>query len=212
MGVMRIAELSERSGVPVPTIKYYLREGLLHRGELTSRNQARYGEAHLRRLSLVRALTDVGGLPVAAVREVLAHVDAPRSSTHNLLGRVLDAIPPAGQDGSPEEEDLARAQELVRDRGWNCHPDDPAVEGLAAVLAGYRRTGHPLGEEYLVRYAEAVEQVARVDLDTLRDTEELDEIIEGAVVGTVLGDALLAALRRLAQSRESALRAPGREN
>ena len=26
---MRIAELSNRSGVPVPTIKYYLREGLL---------------------------------------------------------------------------------------------------------------------------------------------------------------------------------------
>ena len=37
---MRIAELSQTTGVPVPTIKYYLREGLLPAGELTSPNQA----------------------------------------------------------------------------------------------------------------------------------------------------------------------------
>ena len=48
---MRIAELSRRSGVSVPTIKYYLREGLLAAGERTGPNQARYDEAHLRRLS-----------------------------------------------------------------------------------------------------------------------------------------------------------------
>ena len=35
---MRIAELSQTTGVPVPTIKYYLREGLLPSGELTSPN------------------------------------------------------------------------------------------------------------------------------------------------------------------------------
>ena len=28
-----MSELSERTGVPVPTIKYYLREGLLPEGE-----------------------------------------------------------------------------------------------------------------------------------------------------------------------------------
>jgi DNA-binding transcriptional MerR regulator len=39
---MRIAELSRRSGVSVPTIKYYLREGLLPPGERTSPNQALY--------------------------------------------------------------------------------------------------------------------------------------------------------------------------
>ncbi len=42
---MRVAELSRRSGVSVASIKYYLREGLLPPGELTSPNQAHYGEA-----------------------------------------------------------------------------------------------------------------------------------------------------------------------
>ena len=56
---MRISELSSRSGVPVATIKYYLREGLLPAGERTSATQARYGDAHVERLRLVRALVDV---------------------------------------------------------------------------------------------------------------------------------------------------------
>ena len=30
---MRISELAERTGVSIPTLKYYLREGLLHAGE-----------------------------------------------------------------------------------------------------------------------------------------------------------------------------------
>ena len=42
---MRIAELSQKTGVPVPTIKYYLREGLLPEPVKTSRNMAYYPEA-----------------------------------------------------------------------------------------------------------------------------------------------------------------------
>ena len=33
---MRISELARETAVPVATVKYYLREGLLHDGELTS--------------------------------------------------------------------------------------------------------------------------------------------------------------------------------
>jgi DNA-binding transcriptional MerR regulator len=63
---MRISELSQASGVPVATIKYYLREGLLHEGQLTSATQAQYDQSHLARLRLVRALLGAGGLSVAA--------------------------------------------------------------------------------------------------------------------------------------------------
>ena len=40
---VRIAELSSRSGTSIPSIKYYLREGLLPAGTSTGRNQADYG-------------------------------------------------------------------------------------------------------------------------------------------------------------------------
>jgi DNA-binding transcriptional MerR regulator len=57
---MLMAELSRSSGVPVATIKYYLREGLLPPGAATSATRAEYDEAHLRRLRLTRALEDPG--------------------------------------------------------------------------------------------------------------------------------------------------------
>jgi len=44
-----MAELSKTSGVPVATIKFYLRERLLPAGERTGPNQSIYGEQHLRR-------------------------------------------------------------------------------------------------------------------------------------------------------------------
>ena len=47
---MRISDLSRASGVTIPTIKFYLREGLLPSGDRTARNQATYEAAHVRRL------------------------------------------------------------------------------------------------------------------------------------------------------------------
>ena len=73
---MRIGELSKAPDVPVPTIKYYLREGLLPAGELSSPNQASYGDAHVRRLRLIRALIELAQVPVATVKEILESLDA----------------------------------------------------------------------------------------------------------------------------------------
>ncbi len=57
---MRISELSRTTGVPIATIKFYLREHLLPEGTRTSATQAQYGEEHVSRLRLVRALIGPG--------------------------------------------------------------------------------------------------------------------------------------------------------
>src|SRR6478735_2327031 len=90
---MRMKELSEASGVPVATIKFYLRERLLPAGERTHPNQSRYTVAHLRRIRLIRALIDVGGLSVAGARGVTAVLDLPGQDLHNVLGLVGQAMP-----------------------------------------------------------------------------------------------------------------------
>ncbi|WP_436885565.1 MerR family transcriptional regulator [Nocardiopsis dassonvillei] len=205
---MRIAELSEQAEVPIPTIKYYLREGLLPRGEATGRNQARYGTEHLRRLRLIRALTTVGGLPVATVRTILAEVDEPGLGIHGMLGRVMPRIPAVRNGIEPEEADRERARDLVAGRGWHSYADDPNLEALAMVFAAHREAGHPLEDDVLSGYAEAIEPVARIDLDRLAALPEPEEVLEGAVVKTVLGDTLMVVLRRLAQVHESAKRRP----
>lgn len=61
--IMKVSELSTRSGVPISSIKYYLREGLLQSGVRTATNQADYGEPHVRRLRLIRSMTEIGELP-----------------------------------------------------------------------------------------------------------------------------------------------------
>ena len=134
---MRIGELSACSGVPVSTIKYYLREGLLPAGELTSANQAQYDEAHVRRLRLVRALIDVGGLPISTVCEVLHAVDEtdePRRELLRLVQHSITTEPAADHDEVAERE----TREFLARQGWKYDEDNPAVRSLAAVLATAR--------------------------------------------------------------------------
>jgi DNA-binding transcriptional MerR regulator len=99
---MRLAELSERSGVATATIKYYLREGLLAPGRQINATTGEYDEEHLRRLRLVRALIQVGRLPVATVREVLGHVDDDSLGRTIRMGAALWALP---QVPEPDVED-----------------------------------------------------------------------------------------------------------
>ncbi len=55
-----IGELSQRTKVKVPTIRYYEEVGLLNAPERTEGNQRRYNSAELERLSFIRHARDLG--------------------------------------------------------------------------------------------------------------------------------------------------------
>ncbi|QEU82695.1 MerR family transcriptional regulator [Streptomyces subrutilus] len=108
----RVGELSRTTGVPVPTIKFHLREGLLPARESTSPNQARHGERHVRGRHLIRAFAAVGGLPLAAVGKVVEAVEDLDRPVRELLGaapRTVDLVPAAtvGPRSGPETADRA---------------------------------------------------------------------------------------------------------
>ena len=94
---MRISELSTRSGVPVATIKYYLREKLLPEGQRSSPTQAAYTETHVQRLGVIRALVDAG-VGIAGVRKVVGvSTGSPNFSASAWTGEGRRAMPrPAG--------------------------------------------------------------------------------------------------------------------
>ncbi|MCD2467875.1 MerR family transcriptional regulator [Streptomyces sp. NPDC056269] len=202
---MRIGELSRRTGVSIPTIKFYVREGLLPAGELTSPNQASYGEAHVQRLRLIRALLDVGGLSVAAIREVILAVDDPERSVHKLLGTVASGLVPRYDRESHAGIEEARKQvaALIAARGWRVQQGNPAAEALAVALAAVDEAGHGGFSQVLDAYADAAEQVARADLDYVAGNVAREVLVESVVVGTVIGDAMFSALRRMAQTDTS---------
>ncbi|WP_393056059.1 MerR family transcriptional regulator [Streptomyces sp. LN549] len=203
---MRIGELSRRSGVPVPTIKFYVREGLLPAGRLTSPNQASYDDGHERRLRLIRVLLDVGGLPLSAIGEVLRAMEDPAQPVHDVLGAAAKRIAPLqGDDPGPELEDAREdVAELLKRRGWLSEARSPGGESLAEVLVALRRAGYGSFVELLDDYATAAEQVARIDLDYVGRRVAREDLVESVVVGTVLGEAMFAALRRLAHVDASA--------
>lgn len=203
---MRIAELSRRSGVSIPTIKYYLREKLLPAGTPAGRNQAGYGDQHLERLRLIRALREVGRLSVAATAEVLGVLDGPELPRHSLMGRAHHAV--IGAD-APDRTDPAwtrarsQAQEWVRELGWRIEPDAPALDQVADVFVALRRLGDTVVLDHRSHYAEAALTLAEHEVRAAADQADPQAVLTTVVIGTVLGEALFAALRLLAHQHVS---------
>lgn len=205
---MRISELSQRAGVPVPTIKYYLREGLLAPGTSRGRTQADYGEDHVRRLRLIRTLIEVGGLAIADVRAVVAAVDDESLSLHAAFGVAHDAITP--RHGLGDEEERAAAHrvidELVDSVGWQVRGESQPREMLADALVMMSRSDLSRSAGDLRPAAEAAQARARADLEAVPTDIARSEAVEYIVIGTLAGEVIASALRRLAQEHESALR------
>ncbi|MFG2124084.1 MerR family transcriptional regulator [Streptomyces sp. NPDC048710] len=210
---MRLAELSRHSGVSTATIKYYLREGLLPPGRQVNATTAEYDEEHLRRLRLVRAMIQVGRVPVAKVREVLGHVDDDSLGRSIRLGAALWALP---QVPEPDEEDeyvQAAHQEvdkLLDELGWEnakrLTTISPAYRSLVVAVAAFRRIGYTFGAELLAPYAELMYRTAVLDLDNMETYTSQAERIEFAVLGAILNEPVLQALHRLAQEEETTRR------
>lgn len=195
---MRMAELSRRSGLSVPTIKYYLREGLLQPGRRTSVNQARYDDAHLERLRLIRALVKVAGLPLDKVREVVQAVSI-ESSVLDAMGVTQDAL--VGDVGAVpgEEAALQLLSELVTARGWRCQEGSPAHAAAVQAIAELQAEDLTLLLDRLDEYADAADAVGRIDVQAVAEAENLETMIRGVVLGSVFRRPLLDSLVLLAQ-------------
>ena len=201
---MRISELSRRTGAPVTTLKYYLREGLVHEGERLSGNQTSYDESHLQRVRLVRALLETGGLSIADAKRVLATLDAREELAYTFAAaqhalRVGGASTTTASDAARRRiDDLAAAND------WRMTPDNPGRDVAARVLDDLASIGFEPSDAYLSAYASAASSIAHADVSALRDRATADLTAELMIVGTVLGDALIAGLRRLAQQDATA--------
>ncbi|WHT22431.1 MerR family transcriptional regulator [Crossiella sp. CA-258035] len=198
---MRIGDLSRHTGIPVPTIKYYQREGLLPYGERAGYNQVHYAEEHLRRLRLVRALVDLGRLPIATAKQVLTAVDDPENDLFKALGQVHYAVTERSGEAEPATGPVA---ELLERLGWQVSENNPSRVALAGLLGTLTELGHTELLSSLTDYAELAGRLAALDVGFLDHRGSQDEVLESAVVITLLGDVLVSLLRRMAQESHSA--------
>ncbi len=202
---MRMSELSERSGVPVATIKYYLREGLVPAGISTSATQAAYDDSHLERLRLVRVLREIGQVPVAAVGAVLAAVDDPNLPLADVIALAHHGLGPPPPVDPTDEHRRARAEvdAFVARRGWSVEAGAPSIDALAAALVALRSVTGPCTADVFVPYADAADELARFELAWIDPSQGVGDTIGQIVVGTVVYEQALVALRRLAEEHYS---------
>ncbi len=206
---MKVSELSARSGRSVATIKYYLREGLLPAGRRSAANQADYGEEHLHRLRLITTLIDVGGLPVANVRSVLDAVDNPDIPMHEALGVAHYGLAVRRSDTAASAcgaEAEAEIDLFIQSLGWEVKNDAPAKRELAGALGSLRQLGWEVQAEVFTPYARAADELAGWELAQTPTKGPRSRTVEATVVGTVVFEAALVALRRLAEEHHSAAR------
>ncbi|WP_254456351.1 MerR family transcriptional regulator [Paeniglutamicibacter quisquiliarum] len=190
-----MSELLKRSGMPLATVKYYLREGLLAPGEKVGATMADYGEEHVRRLALIRALTEVVGLPIAGVRTIVGLIDEPEADRFSTLGRAIEVLPPAVE--ADPDGDYPRARAALEEIGQLYDPGYAAVAQLERGLAAAESVGLPMGRERLHGYARHIMAIAEIDLAQLPGADT-PRAVEYSVLGTAVYEPILAAMRRLA--------------
>jgi len=195
---MKMSELSATTAVPVATLKYYLREGLLPGGAPVSATSASYDGTHVERVRLIRALVESAGLSIAQIRRVAQTLDDPPDTWHDLLGTAQGVLCGPLDDSL----DTTAADTLLRRLGWAVGDGSPARSDLARALARLHAGGIEVSAQGLDGYAAAGLTAAAIDVASV-PTDSPMAALRQAIVGTALVDPVLVALRRLAQEHLS---------
>lgn len=88
-----IGELSRKTGVKIPTIRYYEQMKLVTAPERSSGNQRRYSTIELERLTFIKHARDLG-LKIESIRELLelsAHPESPCENADKIACAHLTA-------------------------------------------------------------------------------------------------------------------------
>jgi DNA-binding transcriptional MerR regulator len=195
---MLVSELAQRADVPLATVKYYLREHLLHAGETTGPRRAEYDDSHLRRLRVLRLLREVGGVPVTSLRQIADALDDESRSVHDVMTMVADVIT-AGPSITADPESLDMVDEVLDAMGW-CGIRAESMDRLRlAALVSLLNGPGPLAASALVLtfYAGLADQLARAEVALVDDTAERSELLEQMVTGSVVYGQVFELLRQL---------------
>ena len=202
---MLVSELAERADVPLATVKYYLREGLLPTGETTGPRRAEYGDEHLRRLRVLRLLREVGGVPVTSLRQVSEALDDETLPVHDVMTLVADVIT-AGPTITAEPASLEIVDEVLATMGWDgVRPESMDRLRLAALVSLLNGPG-PLGAtvDVLAFYAGLADQLARAEVALVDDATERSQLLEQMVTGSVVYGQVFELLRQLGHEHHHA--------
>jgi len=180
--LLRMGELAEASGVPAPTIKHYLREGLLPEPVKTSRNMAYYPPEFVDRIKLIKQLQEERFMPLKAIKSILDEDPERARALLELEDRILDralagertrtsAAEARERYGVPKEV-LDRLEELEvlspNSRGYS--PSDiKIIEAISRFRAGGYDEEIGFTVYDTLRYKSALEDLVRQEVEVVMD-------------------------------------------
>jgi DNA-binding transcriptional MerR regulator len=181
-GLLRMRELAEASGVPAPTIKHYLREGLLPEPVKTSRNMAYYPPEFVDRIKLIKRLQEERYLPLKAIKNVLDE-DPDRAKAMLELGdQILDralagersrtsAAEVRKRYGVPREvlDRLAELEVLTPNSRGYSPSDVTIIEAISRFRAGGYDEQIGFTVYDTLRYKAALEELVRQEVDVVME-------------------------------------------
>lgn len=212
--LLKMADLARQSGVPAPTIKHYIREGLLPPpAKRTSRNMAYYDASIIPRIRTIKELQRTRFLPLRVIKELLDGVgpDGP-SDPEAAVTRVLQEMAPSRtksrtdlvEEGMPATElDWFRDIGIVTPVGEG---DEQTYSGddleLVETMNDARKAGITramLPATILEPYVRTIHELVRTEVRMFREGilpvagDSLPALAEAA---TVLSERLVVLLRR----------------
>ena len=197
-GLLRMKELAEASGVPAPTIKHYLREGLLPEPVKTSRNMAYYPPEFVERIQLIKQLQEERFMPLKAIKQVLDENPERAQAMVDLEDRIIERAVAGEQTrtsaaevreryGIPKEV-LDRLEEIEvltpNSRGYS-----PSDVQIIEAISRFRASGYEQEIGFTVydtlRYKRAMEALVKEEVEVVMtrlagevDPERVAEMLE----------------------------------
>jgi DNA-binding transcriptional MerR regulator len=210
--LLKIGELARRTGVPIATLKFYVREGLIAPTRKSGRTMAWYHPSVVERIRSIRELQERQFLPLDVIRKTIDRA-AGAADDHAIAEGIAEVlIRRTGKRSRSRADVLARgAKELELEwlqRAGLAVPDsDGCYRGddlaLLSTLGAARRSG--LGAELLPfdilsDYIVALNKLVEIELRMFRSgvigRAKANEVAVLTKAATELSERLVVLLRR----------------
>ena len=202
--LLKMSELSERSGVSAPTIRHYIREGLLGDGEdirRTSRNMAYYAPELVERIQLIKRLQEERFMPLRVIKEVIEDNPERVNALLELEDSILERALAGAEQRKVSAKEVAERYEIPANvldrleeigvltpaRGGYSQDDVKIIEAISRFRAGGYEQALGFTVYDTLRYRDAlvplVEEEVRALLDRLVGEVEVERAVDMIAAG-----------------------------
>jgi len=157
---LKIGEIAKRSGVPVSTIRFYVKEGLLPFPEKVNKKMAYYDESCINKIEAIQHLKEKKYYPLAIIKNILRRMDDDFTFEEAVV--VEDTVFDPMSNGDVR---VVNRVEFLRLTGLSPKQLDK-VERIGLLMPCFKEKGKTLYNQDDVIFArDAIQQIYRLGLN-----------------------------------------------